>query len=105
MLQQILQTEQLISYILAAEVFFLVIAQIRTNALLKRSAKLRSQRKEAARQLKEEVKKGTSDIPVVKFEKTPSKAAPERKSEQVKKGGYDSSEMAVLQEMMTEFFG
>ena len=49
MLQQILQTEQLIGYILAAEVFFLVIAQIRTNALLKRSAKLRSQRKEAAR--------------------------------------------------------
>jgi sortase (surface protein transpeptidase) len=105
MLQQILQTEQLIGYILAVEVFFLMVAQLRTNALLKRSVKLRSQRREAAKQLKEEVKKGTSDIPVVKFEKSQPKKVQEQKSENVKKGGYDSSEMAVLQEMMTEFFG
>lgn len=105
MLQQILQTEQLIFYILAAEVFALLLTGLRTNGLLKRSLKLRAQKREAAKQLKEEVKKGTSDIPVVKFEKPKVKDVADVKDGKAKKGGYDSSEMAVLQEMMTEFFG
>ena len=53
--------------------------------------------------MKEEVKKGPSEIPVIKFEKQRTKAAEGKKTE--KKGAYDAKEMAVLQEMMTEFFG
>lgn len=105
MLSQILNIENLIFYILTAEVFFLLLAQLRTNALLKRAQKVRGQKKESIRKLKNEVKNGTSDIPVVKFEKQKNKAAEEPKTEKEKKGNYDPSEMAVLQEMMTEFFG
>ena len=96
MLQQILKMESLIFYILAAELFLLILLQVRTNGLLKRTYKMRLQKKKNLPQLKEEVKEGKSDIPVVKFEKPKVK---------MEKDGYDQKEMAVLQEMMSEFFG
>lgn len=102
MLQKILQEPNLIFYILAVEVFVLGILQLRTNGLLRKSLKLRTQKKEKVQQMKEEVKKGASEIPVLKFEKPQGKAAEEKKSQ--KKGGYDVKEMAVLEEMMSEFF-
>lgn len=105
MLGQILEIENLIFYILAAESLLLLLAQLRTNALLKRMQKLRGQKKESIKQLKNEVKNGTSEIPVVKFEKQKNRAVEELKAEKAKKGTYEPSEMAVLQEMMTEFFG
>ena len=103
MLQQILKVETLIFYILAVEMLVLILLQFRTNGLLKRTYKMRAQKKENVRQLKEEVKGGTSDIPVVKFEKQKRGAEGQKKPE--KKSGYDTNEMAVLQEMMSEFFG
>ena len=103
MLQQILKVETIIFYILAIEMLVLILLQFRTNGLLKRTYKMRAQKKENVRQLKEEVKGGTSDIPVVKFEKQKRGAEGQKKPE--KKGGYDTNEMAVLQEMMSEFFG
>lgn len=103
MLQKILQEPNLIFYILAAELFVLGLLQLRTNGLLRRSLKLRKQKKEKVQQMKEEVKKGNSEIPVVKFEKQQKKTDEEKKVQ--KKGGYDAKEMAVLQEMMSEFFG
>lgn len=103
MLEQILKIENLIFYILAAEVFLLLLIQLRTNSLLKRTLKIRAQKKENVKQLKEEVKNGKSDIPVVKFEK--QKASPQSAKKSEKQGSMDPKEMAVLQEMMTEFFG
>ena len=103
MLQQILKVETIIFYILAAEMLVLILLQFRTNGLLKRTYKMRAQKKENVRQLKEEVKGGTSDIPVVKFEKQKRGAEGQKKPE--KKSGYDTNEVAVLQEMMSEFFG
>lgn len=103
MLEQILKIENLIFYILAAEVFLLLLAQCRTNHLLKRTAKVRAQKKETIKQLKEEVKNGKSEIPVVKFEKQKAAVPNGKKSE--KSGTMDAKEMAVLQEMMSEFFG
>ena len=103
MLQYILKMDNLIFYILMAEVFFLLLTQFRTNALLKKTLKIRSQKKEQLKQMKEEVKNGKSDIPVVKFEKQKPENVPLKKSE--KNGTMDQKEMAVLQEMMTEFFG
>lgn len=103
MLAQILKIENLIFYILAVEVFILLLAQFRTNSLLKKTLKIRAQKKENVKQLKEEVKNGKSDIPVVKFEKQKPAVQNEKKPE--KSGGMDQKEMAVLQEMMTEFFG
>lgn len=103
MLEQILKIENLIFYILAAEVFLLLLAQCRTNHLLKRTAKVRTQKKETIKQLKEEVKNGKSEIPVVKFEKQKAAVPNGKKSE--KSGTMDAKEMAVLQEMMSEFFG
>ncbi len=103
MLQQILTMDNLIFYILAVEVFLLFLSQLRTNGLLKKTLKLRAQKKENTKQLKEEVKKGTSDIPVVKFEKTKAPLEASKKPE--KNGNMDQKEMAVLQEMMAEFFG
>jgi len=103
MLAQILQVENLIFYILTAEVFLLLLLQLRTNRLLKRSLKVRTQKKENLKQMKEEVKAGKSEIPVVKFEKQKDNAADTKKT--VKDDRYDAKEMAVLQEMMTEFFG
>lgn len=103
MLEQILKMENLIFYILAVEVFVLLLLQLRTNGLLKKTLKIRAQKKETLKQLKEEVKSGKSDIPVVKFEKQKEKAAETKKPE--KKGTYNANELAVLQEMMTEFFG
>ena len=97
----ILQEQNLIFYILAAEAFFLCLLQLRTNGLLRKTYKLRVAKKEKVQQMKEEVKNGTSQIPVVKFEKPIPKE--EKKAE--KKRGYDQKEMAVLQEMMAEFFG
>ena len=103
MLQNILQEPNLIFYILAAEVFLLCLLQLRTNGLLRKTYKLRMQKKEKVQQMKEEVKNGPSEIPVIKFEKQRGKAAEVKKTE--KKGQYDQKELAVLQEMMTEFFG
>lgn len=103
MLAQILQVENLIFYILTAEVFLLLLLQLRTNRLLKRSLKVRTQKKENLKQMKEEVKTGKSEIPVVKFEKQKDNAADTKKT--AKDDRYDAKEMAVLQEMMTEFFG
>lgn len=103
MLEQIFKIENLIFYILAAEVFCLLLAQFRTNHLLKRTAKARAQKKETMKLLKEEVKNGKSDIPVVKFEKQKTAAPNGKKTE--KSGTMDAREMAVLQEMMSEFFG
>ena len=107
MFQQILTMDNLIFYILAAEVFFLFLAQLRTNGLLRKTLKLRAQKKETVKQFKEEVKKGKSDIPVVKFEKEKPTVAHEKKPEKKVVGakGMDQKEMAVLQEMMAEFFG
>ena len=103
MFSQIFKMENLIFYILAAEMFALLLTQFRTNHLLKRTLKVRSQKKEVTKQLKEEVKKGKSDIPVVKFS-TPKANASNTKKEE-KSGSMDAKEMAVLQEMMSEFFG
>ena len=103
MLQTILQEPNLIFYILAAEVFLLCLLQLRTNGLLRKTYKLRMQKKDKVQQMKEEVKNGPSEIPVIKFEKQRGKAAEVKKTE--KKGQYDQKELAVLQEMMTEFFG
>lgn len=103
MLEQILSHKDLIFYLLAAEGFLLCLLQFRTNRLVKRTLKVRAQKKETVRQLKEEVKNGESKIPVVKFEKTKEKTESEKKQERT--GGIDAGEMAVLQEMMTEFFG
>ena len=103
MLQNILQEPNLISYILAVEAFLLCLLQLRTNGLLKKTYKLRVLKKEKVQQMKEEVKNGSSEIPVIKFEKPKGKAEEVKKPE--KKGNYDQKEMAVLQEMMTEFFG
>ena len=103
MLSYLMNLETLIFYILAGELLFLILLQFRTNGLLKKTLKIRTQKKEQIRQLKEEVKKGTSEIPVVKFEKQRKKENEVEKS--LKKSGYDPKEMAVLQEMMTEFFG
>ena len=103
MLQQLLKVETLIFYILAVEMLVLILLQFRTNGLLKRTYKMRAQKKENVRKLIEEVKSGTSHIPVVKFEKQKRGAESLKKPE--KKSGYDTNEMAVLQEMMSEFFG
>lgn len=103
MLQQMVKMENLIFYILAVETLVLILLQFRTNSLLKRTYKMRMQKKENLKQIKEEVKSGTSDIPVVKFEKQKQKSEDAKKPE--KKSGYDAGEMAVLQEMMSEFFG
>ncbi len=103
MLQYILTMDNLIFYILSAEVFFLLLAQFRTNALLKRTLKIRGQKKEQLKQMKEEVKGGKSDIPVVKFDKPKQEMTLTNISE--KSGAMDQKEMAVLQEMMAEFFG
>lgn len=103
MLEQILHIENLIFYILTAEVFLLLLLQLRTNRLLKKSLRIRTQKKENLKQMKEEVKAGKSEIPVVKFEKQKDRTADTKKP--VKESNYDAKEMAVLQEMMTEFFG
>lgn len=102
MLENILQTKDLIFYILAAETLFLLLLQLRTNHLLKRMSKIRTSKSKNLKQLKEEVKNGKSDIPVVKFEQ-PKTAKDEKKPD--KKGTYDAQELAVLQEMMEVFFG
>lgn len=103
MFLQIFKMEDLIFYILAAELFALLLTQFRTNYLLKKTLKVRAQKKEVSRQLKEEVKNGQSDIPVVKFASPKQGMSGEKKTE--KKGTMDAKELAVLQEMMTEFFG
>ena len=102
MLQQIFNQDSILFYILSAELGLLILLQLRTNSLLKRGLKMRTQKKKTAGQLKEEIKGGTSEIPVVKFEKPKVKMDQKKKEE--KKEGYDSHEMEVLQEMMSEFF-
>ena len=103
MLEQILKNTDLIFYLLAAEVLFLCLLQIRTNHLLRKTLKVRAQKKETVRQLKEEVKNGESKIPVVKFEKVKEKPEPVKKPE--RSDELNEGEMAVFQELMTEFFG
>ncbi len=103
MLSQILKIDNLIFYILAAEVLMLFAAQLRTNSLLKKTLKIRARKKEAVKQLKEEVKTGKSEIPVVKFEKKEDSRTPAKSKERTE--GMDPKEMAVLQEMIAEFFG
>ena len=103
MLEIILKDPVFILYLLAAEGILCCFLQMRTNALLRKTAKARTAKREAVRQLKEEVKKGESKIPVVKFEKP--KAKPDTVKKQEQKKEMDTNEMAVLQEMMTEFFG
>ena len=103
MLSYLMNFDTLIFYILAGELLFLILLQFRTNGLLKKTLKIRTQKKEQVKQLKEEVKKGTSEIPVVKFEKESKDSAGEKRP--VRQNGMDQKEMAVLQEMMTEFFG
>lgn len=103
MLEMILKDPVFILYLLAAEGILICFLQLRTNALLRKTAKMRAQKKEAVRQLREEVKNGESKIPVVKFEKPKNRPESVRKPEPKKE--MDTNEMAVLQEMMTEFFG
>ena len=103
MFLQIFKMENLIFYILAAELLALLLTQFRTNYLLKKTWKVRAQKKEVTKQLKEEVKNGKSDIPVVKFATQKQTASGGKKPE--KTGTMDAKELAVLQEMMTEFFG
>ena len=105
MLEQILKNPDLIFLLLAAEGILLCFLQLRTNRLLRKTLKVRAQKKETLKKLREEVKNGESKIPVVKFEKTKERpvSVPTKKTE--KANGMDAGEMAVLQEMMTEFFG
>lgn len=103
MLQQIIRSDQFIFYLLAAEVFVLILLQIRLESLLKRREKRVVKKQENLKQLREEIKNGSSQIPVVKFEKQKKSGEEMKKPE--KKNGYDPDEMAVLQEMMAEFFG
>lgn len=105
MFENILQNKNLIFYVLMAEVCFLCLLQIRTNILIKRITKIRKEKKETVSEFKKEIKNGTSEIPVVKFEKTknPEKKKPEKHGE--KQADMKEDEMAVLQELMSEFFG
>lgn len=105
MFEQILQNKNLIFYVLTAEVLILCIFQLRTNLLLRKMAKTPSGKKEKTERIKEEVKNGKSEIPVVKFER-PKTAEKEKTAEMPKnKQDMEEDEMVVLQELMTEFFG
>ena len=53
MLHQILILDNLIFYILAIEVFLLILSQLRTNGLLKKTLKIRAQKKEHVLQFKD----------------------------------------------------
>lgn len=99
MWEQLLWDPDLIFYLIALEGIVLCILQIRTNFLLRKGKKEERLRKERRKRLREEVKEGNSGIPVMKFERQK-----ETKDEE-KKSGYDEKEMAVLQEMLAEFFG
>lgn len=96
---------EIIPYILAAELLVLCVLQIRANSLLKGAVKKRIGKKEEGKRWKEEVKSGTSEIPVVQFEKKKKQEPEMKKTEKEKEGAYDADELAVLQEMMAEFFG
>ena len=43
---QMMQTKDLVGYLIAAELFFLLLLSLRTNGLLKKTLRLRSQKKE-----------------------------------------------------------
>lgn len=90
---------------LAAEGLLISILQLRTNCLLKQLTRARVRKKDALEKMKEEVRGGTSDIPVVRFEKKNKPETAPEKQEKRKKKGYDAGELAVLQEMMNTFFG
>ena len=99
---------QMIFYILAVEGLLLCILQMRTNGLLRKSIKVREQKKERMKQLKEEIKTGESDIPVVKFEepkRTPKQSKEPQSESKEPQRGFDSKELAVLQDMLAEYFG
>lgn len=104
MFLQILENENLIFYLLGVEGFLLILLQLWTGCLLRKGLKMRRQKRETLKQVKEEVKQGTSQIPVVKFEKQGEKKTAEQKNTD-RQSGFDPKEMAVLQEMMAEFFG
>ena len=89
MFLQIFKMENLIFYILAAELLLLLLTQFRTNYLLKKTLKVRAQKKEVSKQLKEEVKNGKSDIPVVKFATQKQTVKSDKKSD--KKGTMDAN--------------
>ena len=105
----LLQEPQMIFYILAVEVLILCILQVRTNRLLLKNMRTKESKKERIKQLKEEVKNGESDIPVMKFEsgKTGQKKKEDAKttSKEEPTSGFDQKELAVLQEMLAEYFG
>lgn len=103
MLEKIISGEPLILYLLAAELFCMILLQLRMNGLLKHGFRARSRKKEAVKQRKAEIKNGVSDIPVVKFEKPGESGEKEAGKEQ--SATYDPGEMKLLQEMMAEFFG
>lgn len=100
-------TETLL-FLLAAEGLFFCIVQLRTNHFLKEAVRRRTQKEETLKKMREEVRAGASDIPVVRFDDKKQPEKPQVKKEEAEKqpkGGYDAGEMAVLTEMMTEFFG
>lgn len=110
MLESILENRNLIFYVMAAEGVLFCILQIRAVILLKKLTKVKAPavKKEQTEQLREEVKNGRSEIPVVKFERPKNEekkktAEPEKTPE--KRQDMEEEEMVVLQELMTEFFG
>lgn len=96
---------EIIPYILVAEGLVLCLFLMRTNHLLKQVWKARVQKREALKNLREEVKSGTSEIPVARFEKQKKQQTAAAKEEKEGVKEYDEKEVAVLQEMMAEFFG
>ncbi len=90
-------------YILALEGIFVIALQMRTLALTKKQRKAAVPKREKMETIKEEVKKGASEIPVVKFEK-PEKKEPAKPAEKRSVQAYDQKEMQILQDMMAEFF-
>ena len=109
MLEQLIQGQAFIDYILEVEVFLLCILQMRTNRLIRKSLRTREQKKEKLKQLKEEIKNGESEIPVVKFKKEENVTKQKKKESEPKgkegQNGFDPKEVAVLQELLTEYFG
>ena len=109
MLESLIWRTEFIFYILAAEMFVCCILQMRTNRLIRKSMKNREQKKEKIKKLKEEIKNGESEIPVVRFEESESKKETKKTEaetkEPEKQHGFDPKEVAVLQDMLAEYFG
>lgn len=109
MLESLIWRTEFIFYILAAEMFIFCILQMRTNRLIRKSMKNREQKKEKIKKLKEEIKNGESEIPVVKFEEPEREKKAKKREEETKEPekqhGFDPKEVAVLQDMLAEYFG